>query len=670
MKFFLRLLLIGAIIVGIAEKAGAQGCSLGQTPGSAFPVCGISEFSQAQVPECNGRLLPVPCTDGVPYGDLNAYWYSFTCYIPGTLVFSIDPLTQSDDYDWQLFDITGHTASEVYTNASLYVASNWSAESGATGTSASATNVTNCAGFSYPNFSKAPQMQLGHQYLLMVSHFTSTNQSGYDLNFDDATSINITDPAIPNISWVEATCDGTQFKVKLNKKIKCNSIAANGSDFSLIGPVKIIAAEGFGCDSSFETDSLILTLSKVIIPAYQTLIVKTGSDGNTLTDNCNTQIADSTTFDFRVYERQPTPFDTILPVNCRPKVIELAFNKNIRCNSIAPDGSDFFMTGSYPVGVLSASGRCSNEVTKVIKIELSQRLQTEGTFLLNLKIGSDGNTLIDECSEETPLPESAGFSVKDTVSAHYTYNLLENCTNDKIDLFNTGGASITQWSWSVDDTITSALQNPSFTFDTYGNKKVQLIVTNGFCTDSVAQLINFPHDTLLAAFNGPALYCPNDIAIFTDTSKGNIVEWNWQFGNGRTSNIETPPAQTYYTTQNEKIFPVSLAVRNTRDCYDTAIHYIKVTSSCYIAVPSAFTPNGDGNNDFLYPLNAYKATGLYFSVYNRHGQRLYETRDWTKKWNGSYNGQPQPTGVYVWMLQYKDEFGKDVFLRGTTVLLR
>lgn len=670
MKPVLKHLLICALIILFVQNANAQGCSLGQTPGSAFPVCGVSDFSQAQVPDCDGRLLPVPCTDGVNYADLNAYWYSFTCYIPGTLVFSIDPITQSDDYDWQLFDITGHAPTDVYTNASLYVASNWSAESGATGTSANATSFTNCAGYSYPNFSKAPQMQAGHQYLLMVSHFTPEGQSGYDLKFDSATSVNITDPAIPNISWVEATCDGTQFKVKLNKKIKCNSIAADGSDFSIIGPVKIIAAEGFGCDSSFQTDSLILTLNKVIIPAYQTLIVTTGSDGNTLTDNCNTQIADSTTFEFRVFERQPTPFDTILPVNCKPKVIELAFNKNIRCNSIAPDGSDFFITGSYPVGVVSAEGRCSNEVTKVIKIELSQRLQTEGSFLLNLKIGSDGNTLIDECSEETPVPESAGFSVKDTVSARYTYTLFENCTNDKIDLFNNGGSSITQWSWTIDDTITSVLQNPSFTFDTYGNKNVKLVVTNGFCTDTSAQLINFPHDTLIAAFNGPALYCPNDIAIFRDTSKGNIIEWNWQFGNGRTSNLQNPPAQTYYTSEPEKIFPVSLSVKNSKDCYDTAIHYIKVTKSCYIAVPSAFTPNGDGNNDYLYPLNAYKATGLYFSVYNRHGQRLYETRDWTKKWNGSFNGQPQPTGVYVWMLQYKDEFGKDVLLRGTTVLLR
>jgi gliding motility-associated-like protein len=87
-------------------------------------------------------------------------------------------------------------------------------------------------------------------------------------------------------------------------------------------------------------------------------------------------------------------------------------------------------------------------------------------------------------------------------------------------------------------------------------------------------------------------------------------------------------------------------------------------------VPTGFTPNGDGLNDYLYPLNAYEATDLTFSIYNQYGQRIYLTRDWTHKWDGSFNGHPQPTGVYVWMLQYKDLTGKTLFFKGTTVLMR
>jgi len=97
---------------------------------------------------------------------------------------------------------------------------------------------------------------------------------------------------------------------------------------------------------------------------------------------------------------------------------------------------------------------------------------------------------------------------------------------------------------------------------------------------------------------------------------------------------------------------------------------LKVINNCFIAVPTAFTPNGDGSNDYLYPLNAYKATNLSFRVYNRNGQLVFETKDWTRKWNGTIKGNPQPVGAYVWMLDYTDAAGKKVSLKGTTALIR
>jgi len=87
-------------------------------------------------------------------------------------------------------------------------------------------------------------------------------------------------------------------------------------------------------------------------------------------------------------------------------------------------------------------------------------------------------------------------------------------------------------------------------------------------------------------------------------------------------------------------------------------------------VPNAFTSNGDGLNDYLYPLNAYKATDLTFWVFNRYGQLVFETTDWTKKWDGTKDGDPMPAGVYVWMLSYTVPSNKKVFLKGFTVLLR
>jgi gliding motility-associated-like protein len=115
--------------------------------------------------------------------------------------------------------------------------------------------------------------------------------------------------------------------------------------------------------------------------------------------------------------------------------------------------------------------------------------------------------------------------------------------------------------------------------------------------------------------------------------------------------------------------PVKLVVSHGNGCKDSVTNQIQVPNNCYIAVPSAFTPNGDGLNDYLYPINAWKAEQLYFRVYNRWGQLVWETRDWTRKWDGRIQGQPQGTGTYVWHLQYTLE-GRKISQQGTTVLIR
>jgi gliding motility-associated-like protein len=118
-------------------------------------------------------------------------------------------------------------------------------------------------------------------------------------------------------------------------------------------------------------------------------------------------------------------------------------------------------------------------------------------------------------------------------------------------------------------------------------------------------------------------------------------------------------------------YTVSLIIQNNLGCYDTLSKQITKLQSCYIAVPNAFTPNGDGKDDYLYPLNAFSATNLEFRIFNRYGQLVFETRDWTNKWDGTINGKQQPAGTYVWTLRYTDAAsGKNFFMKGTSVLIR
>lgn len=174
-----------------------------------------------------------------------------------------------------------------------------------------------------------------------------------------------------------------------------------------------------------------------------------------------------------------------------------------------------------------------------------------------------------------------------------------------------------------------------------------------------------------AAFSATDFLCrPRDTATFINTSEGIINDWNWNFGNGQVGTEKDPQVVNYFIANDISSYTVLLAVKDTAGCTDTAAHAIKVSDNCYIAVPTAFTPNGDGKNDFLYPVNAVTIKDLLFRVYNRNGQVVFQTRTPDHKWDGRINGMLQPTGVFVWTLEYTDRSHKKIYLQGTSTLIR
>lgn len=654
----------------LAASAQTTCSTLGQNPSTAFPVCGTDTFSQSTVPYCGGRTVPGPCKqDGV--ADLNPFWYQFTCFGPGTLGFVITPNDLNDDYDWQLFDITGHDPNDVYTDVSLFVACNWSGNPGITGASPSGTSLNNCAGFAFPPFSSMPVLKLGHTYILLISHFTvfTPSQNGYKLAFGGGTA-SIIDPVPPDLDNVNASCDGGHVTVKLSKKMKCSSLAKDGSDFAITpSSATIVSASGNSCAVGFDMDSIVLVLNKPLLPGDYTLTVKNGTDGNTLLDNCGREIPVDNSIDFKVFPIQPTLMDSLTKPACAPQSLQLVFKKNIQCSSIAADGSDFVVTGPSSVTVSSAAGICSNGLSNVVNVNLSGPIVNGGTYQIKLVSGSDGNTLIDECSQETPAG-SLSFVLKDTVSASFSYKILQGCTADTVAFFHNGNNGINSWLWNLDYAGISTQQNPVTIFKTFGPKNIVLSVSNGFCSDTSTQTFSLGNE-IKADFEVTNLLCPEDEAVFMNKSIGNIVSYNWNLDDGNTSNGQTPAPEHYPILSTEKIYNIQLIVKNNIGCFDTAVNSMKVLKSCYIAVPTAFTPNGDGLNDYLYPVNAYKADNLDFKVYNRVGQLVFHSTDWTVKWDGRIKGEPQDTGIFVWLLSYTNhDTGKKVFQKGSTALIR
>ncbi len=660
------------VFIGAASLLKAQTCTFpGQTPASAVLVCGTQTFIIGTPTMCGQTDVPVPCPGGFDYQNNNPNFFRMNCFVSGTLGFTLVPDDNTADYNWQLFDITNRNPEAIFTDASLFVACNWSSEPGETGASADGTELSICAGAGQPLFSKMPDIQAGKTYMLMVSNYTG-RPGTYELTFSGGSAI-ITDDVEPELAVARATCNGDRVVVRMNKKMKCESLAPNGTDFSISGGVTISSAVAGDCTPVLGSDSIVLFLSQSLSPDNYTVTINTGTDGNTMTDVCNRAIPAGESIPLIVQAPQPTPLDSVFRPGCAPSQIELVFKNPIQCNSIAPNGSDFQVSGPQAVNVNAAGIGCDpNTATiRIIRLQLAEPIVTGGTYVVRLVAGTDGNTIIDECNFSTPANSTVSFTVKDTVSARFSYNSTSACSLDTISFMHAGGNGIDSWQWNFGNVMASSLANPLIVFTGTGQQTVSLTVSNGFCTDTYSQSIVL-NQQLKAAFEAPDIACPGDPVPFVNNSEGTIDFWLWNFGNGTFSNEKTPASFTFPAGQTERFYTVMLiAGSNAANCRDTARKTIRVPGNCFIAVPTAFTPNNDGLNDYLYPLNPYKAIDLDFKVFNRFGQLVFTTKKALQKWDGRVNGVMQNAGLYAWTLSFThSETGKRIFMKGTSMLIR
>lgn len=112
-------------------------------------------------------------------------------------------------------------------------------------------------------------------------------------------------------------------------------------------------------------------------------------------------------------------------------------------------------------------------------------------------------------------------------------------------------------------------------------------------------------------------------------------------------------------------------VEDENGCRDTACTTVQVDTSCSnIFIPTGFTPNGDGLNDYISIQNTCDIENLNFRIFNRWGQLVFETNDVNKKWDGTFNGNEQPTSTFFYVLKAELINGRSISLRGDITLIR
>jgi gliding motility-associated-like protein len=112
-------------------------------------------------------------------------------------------------------------------------------------------------------------------------------------------------------------------------------------------------------------------------------------------------------------------------------------------------------------------------------------------------------------------------------------------------------------------------------------------------------------------------------------------------------------------------------VSNAQGCFDTDTINVKLFKiDPDLLVPSAFSPDNDGNNDVFRPIVIGMKSLDAFKVYNRWGQLMFSTRQSNNGWDGSFKGMPQSGGSYVWEAEGVTYLGRKVKKTGSVVLIR
>ncbi|MFA0960648.1 gliding motility-associated C-terminal domain-containing protein [Roseivirga sp. BDSF3-8] len=330
------------------------------------------------------------------------------------------------------------------------------------------------------------------------------------------------------------------------------------------------------------------------------------------------------------------------------------------------DAFDLYRDGELITSITTSGSRGYTDQDVECQVEYCYTVQTR-----NITSTSEGNpACVTAISNRTPasVTDLAVSVVGDSVQV--TFLPPEDEGNGRGVLFRSQG----QGSFLPLDTISGT---------TYFDSRLNLN-TNEYCYSLrfADECDNVSQPSLVA--------CPMILSL--EQSGDNILlEWNEYFGfenllyylveeydeNGQVVNSTTTatPSITLQVELEQRIYyafrvvAVSAGSGPNGAALSALSNVATLTLEPTFALPTAFTPDGDGINDRYAPLGTYLQTfSLY--VYNRWGELVYAETDGTQGWDGTFNGQAAPEGRYTCVTDVRDTSGGTTTLRESFMLLR
>lgn len=330
------------------------------------------------------------------------------------------------------------------------------------------------------------------------------------------------------------------------------------------------------------------------------------------------------------------------------------FTNTVACQG---DNTSFTDMSTTSAGTVNSWNWDFGDFTVSIAENPLHNYGSSGTFNVTLIAGSSNGCYdtIQKTITVNPLP-----------IADFTYGSA--CQGTPIQFLDNSfiaSGSINMWNYDFGDGNSSSLEDPMHTYPSVGSYTVTYEVTSALgCSDTVVKVINVldrPNAAFTANPNpGVAL---EDIT-FTDLSTGApLVDWYWNFGDSTGTNTQN----AIHNYANGGIYYVDLVVTDENGCVDTA--RTEIVIALLPVLPTAFTPNGDNENDvFIIRGGPFDATD--FKIYNNWGELIFSTNDANVGWDGTFKGEPQPIGVYTWTFEVQIVNGRIITKSGDVTLMR
>lgn len=227
-----------------------------------------------------------------------------------------------------------------------------------------------------------------------------------------------------------------------------------------------------------------------------------------------------------------------------------------------------------------------------------------------------------------------------------------------------------QWLWDFGDGIDGNGQTVSHVYNQSGIYNVALQgipITNCIVEDTLSVFHPTPvniNNVTVNAGRDTSTFFESPLQLKSIGTPANIA-YTWSPVTGLNNPFIASPVAILRSDINYLV-----TVTDDNGCTASDNVFVKVFGNPEVYVPNSFTPNGDGLNDVLKPLGFGLKAIVYFKIFNRYGQLVFETNTLGKGWDGTFKGKVQPVGAYTYMVKvinYKDLPVEQV---GTTIIIR